>query len=580
MPALAKQNSVRSLIPPVLLPDQREFLTWESPNAPVFIKDIYVDCANPSAGDDNPGTADRPFKTINGAAQIAAAGDRVVIHSGTYRERVAPARGGDSPERMIHYAAALGAEVIVSGSNIITPSWLLSDTYAQEGIDVWLFDIDSSWFDDGYNPFDIENVTSAQFASMDWTHPERNNPLFSLPRGLVFQDGVRLVQVNSVDDLGSTTAAYWVDRKSQQVHVRPINGINPNDATFEVTARETVFAPYVENLGYIHVSGLIVEHAAGPWPFPQLGAISTARGHHWIIENNVVRQVNGVGIDIGRQKLEDYDRVYGFHIVRGNWISDCGICGINGFGPGDGDTENGLLVENNLIERIGFHDAENLHECGGIKLHCCNRCLIRRNLVIDTLRGPGIWIDAHNAYTRCCENVILKSSGRGGLFFEISFKPNLIDSNIIWSSTTCGILEADGHGQTFAHNFIGDCREGIELRGKQTDRIAAEDCGAHEVFNNVIVNCDVPVLEKSIIPSRIESNLTHCNTASLSVENLELTWSAAGCAQLKCVDVPERTHDIYSRPIEPWSGQGPFGDVPAVRRTFELASIVQLGRIC
>jgi len=343
--------------------------------------------------------------------------------------------------------------------------------------------------------------------------------------------------------------------------------------------RETVFAPLVENLGYIRVCGLTIEHAAGPWPFPQVGAISTTRGHHWIIERNIVRQVNAVGIDIGRQRLEDYDKEYGFHIVRHNHITDCGICGINGFGPGDGDVEFGLLVENNTIERIGFHAAENLHECGGIKLHCCNRCLIRRNLVTDTLQGPGIWIDAYNAHTRCCENVIVNSKGRCGLFFEISFKPNLVDSNVIWSAAECGILEADGRGQTFAHNFIGECREGIELRGRQTDRIAAEECGDHNVVNNIIVRCGVPILEKSLRPSHLTGNLTDGVEAVLSRDPLTLTWSNTSISHGGVQEnLPEMTHDILQRPRTSIVEAGPFGELPETNRTYDLSSLVSPDR--
>ena len=33
----------------------------------------------------------------------------------------------------------------------------------------------------------------------------------------------------------------------------------------------------------------------------QFGAISTMQGHHWIVESNTVRQVNGLGLDYGRR---------------------------------------------------------------------------------------------------------------------------------------------------------------------------------------------------------------------------------------------------------------------------------------
>jgi len=571
MPKLAKrQPSCRSLQPPVILPDGKKFETWDIDQPHQYERTLHVDNGNVDASDDNPGTSHLPFRSINAAAQAALPGDVVLIHSGIYRERVAPIRGGDGPDQLIHFEAAPGADVTVKGSIIAPPRWKLS----QFGANIWKLGVDHSWFDEGYNPFDLENVTAAQFNSMDWALPERENPLFSLPRALVFQDGMRMSQVVDTERLCSLEGSYWIDRIQGEIYVHPFGDGVPSTAMFELAVRETVFAPRVENLGYIRVCGLTIEHAAGPWPFPQVGAISTTRGHHWIIERNTVQQVNAVGIDIGRQRLEDYAMEYGFHIVRHNRITDCGICGINGFGPGDGDVEFGLLVENNIIERIGFHAAENLHECGGIKLHCCNRCLIRRNLVTDTIQGPGIWIDAYNAYTRCCENVILNSNGRCGLFFEISFKPNLVDSNVIWSAAECGILEADGRGQTFAHNFIGECREGIELRGRQTDRIAAEDCGEHSVLNNIIIRCGIPILQKSFRPSELAGNFIDGVEAMLLRDPLTLTWSNPSNQHGVREIIPTITHDIFQRPRTANAGPGPFGELPVTNRTYDLTMIV------
>jgi len=52
---------------------------------------IVVNQKHRLASDENPGTAQRPLKTINAAAQIAQPGDTVLVRAGTYRERVATA---------------------------------------------------------------------------------------------------------------------------------------------------------------------------------------------------------------------------------------------------------------------------------------------------------------------------------------------------------------------------------------------------------------------------------------------------------------------------------------------------------
>ena len=105
----------------VLLPDGKEFISWERPLT--FTKTYYVDNRSTKASDSNPGTKELPFLTINKAAQALQPGERVVINTGAYRERVVPARGGTGPEKMISYEAAPGANVVVKGSRLVKSGW-------------------------------------------------------------------------------------------------------------------------------------------------------------------------------------------------------------------------------------------------------------------------------------------------------------------------------------------------------------------------------------------------------------------------------------------------------------------------
>jgi alpha-N-arabinofuranosidase len=71
-------------------------------------------------GDDaSAGHSSRPVKTIMAAARLAQPGDTIVVHGGTYRERVTPPRGGESETRRIVYEAARGETVIIKGSEVI-----------------------------------------------------------------------------------------------------------------------------------------------------------------------------------------------------------------------------------------------------------------------------------------------------------------------------------------------------------------------------------------------------------------------------------------------------------------------------
>ena len=73
-----------------------------------------------TGSDSNPGGKDNPYLTIGKAASVAQPGDMVIVHTGTYREWVKPARGGTSEDQRITYRAAADEEVLVKGSLRVT----------------------------------------------------------------------------------------------------------------------------------------------------------------------------------------------------------------------------------------------------------------------------------------------------------------------------------------------------------------------------------------------------------------------------------------------------------------------------
>jgi hypothetical protein len=140
----------------VLLPDGREFISWERPVQ--FTRTYYVDNGNPHAADSNPGTQELPFLTINRAAQVLQPGERVVIMTGVYRERVDPVRGGAGPDKMISYEAAPGARWWWKGSRLIKKGWESSTGFrlgwGEEKTQAKVFQLSlESMPLDNYNPF-------------------------------------------------------------------------------------------------------------------------------------------------------------------------------------------------------------------------------------------------------------------------------------------------------------------------------------------------------------------------------------------------------------------------------------------
>lgn len=550
------------LSPPVLLPDGREFRTWERP--PAFARTYFVDGSNPRARDDGPGTEAEPFRTIDRAAQVLQPGERVVVAAGVYRERVRPRRGGTGPDRMISYEAAPGAAVVLKGSKVLQAKWEAASPR------VWRAALPEALFE-GYNPFREVNISAPQFQWMDWARPQKGKVPYTLAPALLFQDGRRLEQAAKPEDLEARDGRFLVVEGGAAVHVRPFGDADPAAAAFEVATQRSVFAPEEMGLGYIRVKGFTVEHAAAPFPMPQEGAVSTTRGHHWIIEDNTVREANGVGIDVGNQFWGlPQPPLIGRHIVRRNTVTDCGVCGIAGLKAVE------CLIEDNVLLRNAWHEAEHYYETAAIKTHLNERTLIRRNFIADTLHGPGIWMDFANVHSRCTGNVVLRTSTiHGGIFVEASTRPNLVDQNVIWDTKGNGIYEHDGRGQTFAHNLVGrSTKAGIASRGKVTDRkVHGEPIvgGDHLILNNILVENGRPV-ETRGPASLVEGNLAEGVTAAFDVEKREMAWSVAGTPAPG--KRPEAvTHDFLGRARQGADAlPGPFLRLPAGTERVALRS--------
>jgi len=483
-----------SLNPPVILPNGGEFKTWE--HQTVYTKTYYVDRHHPAASDDNPGDKDKPFLTINKAAQVVRPGEKVVVKTGVYRELVQPRLGGDGPEKMISYEAAPGANVILKGSRVFKPQWKESKKGdAAPSVNVWMAALPDDYFG-SYNPFLTENASKEDIDLMPWAAEWAGKLPYTLGRGLVFQNSKRLVQQATYEDLAKKPGSFFVEKENRTLHIHPLDGVNPNRADFEITTQQHIFKPAVADLGFIRVKGFIFEHAGNGFPRTGVGAVFTMGGHHWIIEDNIVRQVNSVGIEIGARTDEsrpagraDAQRAGespGYTIVRNNELYECGRGGIQGL------TNRNALVENNRLHDIGWQDVQRYWETGAIKLLLNEGTLVRRNIITDIQAAPGIWLDYNNINSRVTRNVLANiESVNGAIFIEASQVPNIVDRNFVWNVTGSGIYQHDCDELTVAHNFVAHCtKQAVEMRiceGRMVNgRLST--CKRNRVLNNILVS--------------------------------------------------------------------------------------------
>ncbi|OIP82741.1 MAG: hypothetical protein AUK44_06975 [Porphyromonadaceae bacterium CG2_30_38_12] len=480
------------------------FENWEEPQQ--YIKTYYVDQKNPKASDTNNGAEKSPFKTIARAAEVLQAGERVVIKKGIYRESVHPAQGGASPEKMISYEAARGEEVIICGSIEVpnnyfkkSEGWLFSKEKEKSAtLNCWQIDLNPKWFV-GYNPFGMTNLMS----DTEWLdYKKAKMEAHFQRRGLLFSNGQKCIQVAKPLQMDSASDfSFWPEHNGLRLHLKLPKGKTPADYHFEATNKEQVFAPKTYGLGYIRLKGITFRHAGNGFPVPQRGMVSTTRGHHWIVEDCKIEWANSVGMDMGNEMWSTISQpLIAHHIIRRNIFRNCGISGLQCY------IAKSVLLEDNLFEKIGFHNAEHAFESGGVKFHQAENSLIQRNIFTKITHAPGLWLD-YNSNTNCriTNNMFTDiSTARGGIYIEVSKRNCRVDHNVFynirsqyWLSGEYGAggsaFYTDGSDSiNFDHNVMVNIEStgyGSYLNAERIVDMRGGITSFHNLSNNIFVDC-------------------------------------------------------------------------------------------
>ena len=566
--ALKAQVNYQPIVPQILAPDGTPYMTWS--DITKYTRVYHVDQNHPGASDKNDGTEEHPFLTINHAAQVVRAGERVCIHSGIYRELVRPKYSGEGADRMIAYEAAPGDQVIIRGSRVINSSWTRSiDPNDKDNIagttngtlkpgsgsifskQLWMTTLPETMFENGYFAFRIPNCSNEEIDLMEWALRWKGRIPYSLPRGMLFQEGQRLTQLASYEDLVRLPGSYWVAADGLTIHIHPFGGVNPNTALFEAALQPHIFQPESAGMGFIRVSGLIMEHCANGFLRTGVGALFTMGGHNWIIENNTIRQINSLGIEAGFQIYESRDKRYtkrtdpdtGYNIIRNNKISECGGAGIRGLGVTK------ALVEKNHIVDCGWQDIEFVWEIAGIKLLLAHGTLVRDNHIARIQGGCGIWLDWDNINSRVTGNIIHDvNTVQGAVFVEASQVMNLVDNNFIWNINGQGVRIADTDNTIIAHNLFANVSEELVYAKVATDRSLGGrrlTSKGNRIINNLVVDQGKPITSDdpsniadynvyvSIKASKMpvkdtgEHSITVNGEMAFDTDNFLLTWKPA-----------------------------------------------------
>lgn len=424
-----------------------------------------------SGNDKNDGSAARPFRTINSAAQLAQPGDVITVHAGTYREWINPARGGESDLNRIVYRAAAGEVVEIKGSEILS-GW------KKEKNGIWKIVVPNSFFGD-YN-------SCKDLVSGDWCDNFSKNhtaDLFLNGKSLYEMDTIAKV-INAMpytkcnDPVGSTYTWYCESDDNSTTIWANFQKADPNKNLVEISVRRTCIYPDKPGINYLTFQGFHVSQAATQWGAPtaeQVGMISTHWNKGWIIESNVIHDSKCSGITLGKDRSSGHnvwsndignvnndgnihyievlfkvlrngwnkDHV-GSNIVRNNTIYNCeqtGICGSMGAAFS--------IIEGNNIYNIHQKNQIGGAEIGGIKFHAPIDAVIRKNRIHDN-NAFGCWFDWMTQGTRVSQNLYYNNAWMD-IYFEVNHGPFLVDNNILLSSTGIG---TQSEGGAFVHNLI------------------------------------------------------------------------------------------------------------------------------
>ena len=262
--------------------------------------------------DQNIGTKQNPFATIQKAAEIAVAGDKVIVHKGEYREWVRPKNGGLNDSCRIIFEAAKGEHVIIKGSEVIT-GW--------EKIEgsVWKVELPNEMFG-SYNPYKTK-------IEGDWLVSPKN---YDVHTGEIYLNGSSLYEAVCFEDLKNPKKRFissnptWGNRKckiqdpeqtvfqwfSEVTYKSTILYVNfgeydPNKELVEINVRQCCFYPERTGLNYITVRGFEMAHAATQWAPPtsnQIAMIGPNWSKGWIIENNIFHDSKCCAISLGKEE--------------------------------------------------------------------------------------------------------------------------------------------------------------------------------------------------------------------------------------------------------------------------------------
>jgi Right handed beta helix region len=361
--------------------------------------DLYVS----TSGDDaNPGTIEKPFRTIQRAADTAKPGATVYVRGGTYCQRLNVKVSGDAQQGFITFRSQPGEQAVFDGGCLTPPA---GATNMIELRDMHYVRIEG---------FEICNY--------------RTNDSHSVPGGIrVFGGGSHIeILKNNVHHIEQNSA----------VQIRPGQGANGfGIAIYGTDAKTPVSALVIEGNEIHHLKtgsseSLVVN-----------GNVAGFR-----ISKNIVHDNNNIGIDvIGFERTAPNPEV---DRARDGVVSENLVYNITSRGnPAYGDEANsdGIYVDGGtriLIERNVMHDVDFGLELASEHASGNTSHILARNNLIYSCHTAGISIGGYDSKRGKTEDSTIVNNtlygndtwetGTGEILMQFYLRNNVFKNNIIY----------------------------------------------------------------------------------------------------------------------------------------------------
>ena len=484
-------------------------------------RDIYV---AKSGSNNNPGTEAQPYLTISKAAQVAVAGDIILVKAGVYRETVTPTNHGSAAKPIIF--KAFGTDEVTISATEEVGNWTVYSGgiykasanmplntknmlyYNGVAMDLarWPNNSDNNSYSinatpvlagsashvEASNVLDIDwsggyiwylgahsgaswtrPITDASSSRVDFTAVDITKWPFNPHNPTVFRNGNRgrFYLFNALGALDYEREWYY---NANTIYFKAPGGANPNNANIEYAAREKTIN-ITKN--HIHFDG-INAFGGKVYVAGSFAVVKNGNFKHCLetIDDlyNTSAQIGDGAIDIVRDNATIENNVIEYGSANGIIVK--------GYSGGKN-----TVIRNNIIRHfntIGNHSS--------LIRSTADNVLVENNTAYGTGRD-GLYINAYNcvvAYNDVYE--VMKINNDGGVFYTVgneNQKNTEIHHN--WFHDSKGPAYADGRcagiyldndskGYDVHHNVVWN----ITWAGIQTNW----DVWDNEIYNNTIWN--------------------------------------------------------------------------------------------